>query len=219
MFSIDMKRMVRTSFVAFTSKLLSFYKLSFVVGSQAIFFSASSFSMPLIGVFGGPLLTTFVWALMLCVRCATGSLSMATLAFSIPGYCAALYLGTQSRIIKCGISFASIALFLLHPVGAQAAVYSAYWLIPLVLGVTAQRSFFMHALGATLTAHAVGSVIWLYSVSTTPALWIGLIPVVAIERLTFAAGMVVLHAIVQKISAATSSVCSKKESLFAFLTR
>ncbi len=219
MFNIDIKRIIHTSFVAAAAKLLSFYKLSFVVGSQAIFFSASNLSMPLVGAFGGAALTTVIWALILGLRFAAGSFSLATLAFYIPGYCAALYLATQSRMLKCGIPLLCMVLFVINPVGMQAAIYSAYWLIPLMIGATAQRSFFMQAVGATFTAHAVGSVIWLYTMPTTPALWFGLIPIVAVERLTFAAGMVVLHTVLQKLIAAASSVCAKKDSIHAFLNR
>lgn len=175
-------------------KLLSICKLSFVVGSQAILFSASNLSMPLIGFFGGVTGATFIWALLLLCRYAVSSFSLSTLAFYIPGYCAALYLATPSRLVRCGMPILAMALFLLHPVGLQAAFYSSYWLIPLGIGLLPPRSFFAQALGATFTAHAVGSVIWLYTVPMAPEVWLGLIPLVALERLTFAAGMVVMRA-------------------------
>jgi hypothetical protein len=50
-------------------------------------------------------------------------------------------------------------------------------------------SLYARSLGATFTAHAVGSVLFLYTIPTVPALWLGLIPIVAIERGLFACGI------------------------------
>jgi hypothetical protein len=200
-------------------KVLSICKLSFVVGSQAIFFSASNLSMPLIGFFGGATGATFIWALLLMCRHAAGAFSLATLAFYIPGYCAALYLATPSRLIRCGMPLLAIGLFLLHPVGFQAALYSGYWLIPLCIGILVPRSFFAHALGATFTAHAVGSVIWLYTVPMTPEAWLGLMPLVALERFTFAAGMVVIRAVIMRMTWFCSRLLSFPHRQLVPLTR
>src|SRR2546430_1999084 len=52
---------------------------------------------------------------------------------------------------------------------------------------------FLQALGSAFIAHAVGSVIWLYTVGMTPAAWLGLIPVVFVERMLCAAGMTVAY--------------------------
>lgn len=84
-----------------------------------------------------------------------------------------------------------IVLFVLHPVGSGAFVYSLYWLIPITVFFI--RFFFKHsaflvALSSTFLAHAVGSVMWLYLVPVPPERWIALIPVVAVERLCIAAG-------------------------------
>ena len=83
--------------------------------------------------------------------------------------------------------------FIAHPVGAQAWVYSLYWLIPVVLYFLRKESLFLTALGSTFTAHAVGSVIWIYANPMTPQAWLVLIPVVFIERFVFASGMVVAY--------------------------
>jgi hypothetical protein len=68
-----------------------------------------------------------------------------------------------------------------------------YWLIPVILYVVPQRSLFLNGLGSTFVAHAVGSVIWLYTVPMTAGMWMGLMPIVALERILFALGMVVVH--------------------------
>ena len=51
-------------------------------------------------------------------------------------------------------------------------------------------------LGSTFTAHAVGSVIWLYAgLVPNPETWLALIPVVVLERILFASGMFVGYTI------------------------
>lgn len=88
--------------------------------------------------------------------------------------------------------------FMAHPVGAQAWVYSVYWLIPVLLYVIRKKSLFLEALGSTFIAHAVGSVIWIYADPITPHAWLALIPVVFIERLIFASGIVVVFHCIQQ---------------------
>jgi len=46
------------------------------------------------------------------------------------------------------------------------------------------------ALIASFIAHAVGSVIWLYCGTIAPEIWTALMPLVIVERLLIAAGMV-----------------------------
>ncbi len=191
----EIQRSVGVFGTILVSKLLAFYKLSFVVGSHALMFSASNLCMPLVGHFGSVSGATVVWIFLLAFRVLGEPFSLSVLAFYLPGYCAALYLATSSRLIRCGLPLLAIGLFGLHPVGFKAMMYSLFWLIPTLIGAGVGKSFFAQALGATFTAHAVGSVIWLYTVPMVPADWLSLIPLVAVERLTFAAGMVVVHAI------------------------
>lgn len=184
---------LKTVLVLICSKLLSLLKLSSVVGSHGILFSASNLCLPLVGLFGRTSGATVTWALLLGLRLMAGAFSVATLAFYLPGYAAALYLATPNRLLRFGIPAFCMVLFLLHPVGFQAAIYSFYWIIPMLVGTGLFRSFYVTALGATFTAHAVGSVIWLYTVPMAAEEWLALIPLVAIERITFAAGMVALY--------------------------
>jgi len=91
---------------------------------------------------------------------------------------------------KLGIIVPALAMaaFWLHPVGAQAWYYALYWTIPIIAKFLPDR-LFIRSLGSTFTAHAVGSVLFLYTIPTAPILWIGLIPVVAMERAIFALGI------------------------------
>ena len=90
-------------------------------------------------------------------------------------------------------------LFVMHPVGGQAFTYSLYWLVPVALcalftlqpSLKARRSFSLMATGlsATFISHAVGSVMWLYSLQLSAQYWLGLVPVVPIERMLLAGGI------------------------------
>jgi hypothetical protein len=70
-----------------------------------------------------------------------------------------------------------------------------------------QRSLFLQALGSTFIAHAVGSVIWLYTVPMTAAMWMGLMPIVLFERIAFALGMVIAHYVISFIFEMIDTVC------------
>jgi hypothetical protein len=61
-------------------------------------------------------------------------------------------------------------------------------------------------LGSTFIAHAVGSTIWIYTVPMTAQMWLGLMPLVAIERLCFATGMVVSYHAVHAATNAASQL-------------
>jgi hypothetical protein len=100
-------------------------------------------------------------------------------------------------------------LFVMHPVGGQAFVYSLYWLIPVALYFIPHRSLFLTGLGSTFIAHAVGSVIWCYTVPMTAGMWMALMPVVFCERLLFALGMVVMHFVLSSIFSALNAIEQK----------
>lgn len=109
-----------------------------------------------------------------------------------------------SRAIQVLVPLACMALFMAHPVGAEAWVYSLYWLIPPILALAPAQNVYFRSLGATFTQHAIGGVVWIYFVNPlTPAVWLALIPVVAVERLLFASGIsisyVVTNAIVSRV--------------------
>lgn len=86
------------------------------------------------------------------------------------------------------IPAAAIMAFWLHPVGSQVWLYPLYWLIPIAAKFL-PKNLFLRSLGSTFMAHAVGSVLFLYTIPTAPELWLMLIPIVAIERGLFAIGI------------------------------
>ena len=85
-----------------------------------------------------------------------------------------------------------MVLFISHATGSQVFYYSFYWLIPMAL-YFAPVSIYTRSLSATFVAHAVGSVVWLYFRSIGVEVWQLLVPMVIVERLLMAAGMVAIH--------------------------
>ena len=193
-----MKKAVGSIGFALLTKFSSIFKMSFIVGSQMIWLSGPAVLAPLAGAFGGVLGSAIVFVARLALHFLMfKTISLSFLVFCVPGFFASLYWATRSAVIRVIVPIACMGLFIAHPVGNQAFVYSLYWLLPVVLYVSGNRSLFGQALGATFVAHAVGSVIWLYTVPMTAALWLGLIPVVACERLLFAVLMVGAYRVIE----------------------
>lgn len=172
--------------------LLRFVKISPILGSSFSFFSLSDLVMPLSGNVGLGFVGLIV-AVRVCFKTLLWRTPLTALVYHIPGICASGYWAFENKIISLIIPLLCIAAFIVHPVGLQAIPYSLYWLIPTALYFVKEKSVLMHSLASTFIAHSVGSVIFLYTTPTLPALWIGLIPIVAIERLAFAAGMTVVY--------------------------
>lgn len=197
-------------------KIAGLLKVSFLVGSQMIWFSANNSVLPLAGAFGGVMGSGLVFlARQLLHLVFFKTVSLSFLAFCVPGFCASLYWSTQHYAIRLLLPIVCMGLFVIHPVGAQAFVYSFYWLIPVALYFIPQRSLFLEALGSTFIAHAVGSVIWLYTVPMTAGMWIGLMPIVLFERIFFAVGMVVAHRILSFIFRMIDSIDSVDKKVVA----
>jgi len=186
-------------YAAFIS-LISKLKISFIIGSKMAFFGASHCISPLIGYYSGAT-TTFLTFFMRTIIFAlmSTSLPITSLFYHIPTLCASLYFATytstnnilRNRLAMATIPILCFMLFYLHPIGNQALAYTFFWLIPLLSLLITHKNIFIHALASTFIAHAVGSVIWIYTIGPkTAAAWLALIPIVIIERVLFASGMV-----------------------------
>ncbi len=185
--------------IAFSSlvQLASLFKVSFIWGSFRGFLSTTTMITPLAGAFGGGLGVFGVGCMRLALHILLfGKISILFLTNFAPGMAGGLYWSSRSIIIRFGVPLACMMLFIAHPVGGQAFLYSFYWLVPMALYFVKEKNCFLEALGSTLTAHAVGSTIWLYCLPATPAFWIALIPVVFVERLVFAGGMAVAYKVI-----------------------
>lgn len=123
---------------------------------------------------------------------------------------AAIYFGMVAKNkLPAAIGIIAFVLFVMHPVGSQAWVYALYWLIPLGAAFLGSN-LIARSLGATFTAHAIGGIIWLYTLPTTPQFWLALIPIVAFERLLFAGGIaasyVALNSVLYRIEVARKAL-------------
>jgi hypothetical protein len=184
----------RSALFASLIKLASFLKVSYVIGPFALFFSATHIIMPLTGAFGGVSITLLTLGIGFVSKLLLGaSYAPYIITYHIPELFASAYWTYRHWLLHGALPIGCMLLFITHPEGFYAAPYALYWLIPVVLYVKKSTSVFATALGSTFIAHAVGSVIWLYTVPMTTAAWYMLIPVVAVERLLFAVGMTMVH--------------------------
>ncbi len=184
----------QAAFFTLFVKAASLLKVSFVLGSQAIFFSGVNIVAPLSGAFGGVRGSLSVFMLGVTIQLLLGGFSgLHMLAFCVPGLFAALYWASSSGLIRVLVPQLCIILFIAHPVGSLAFPYAFFWFIPIALYFFPRNGLFFQALGSTFVAHAVGSVIWLYTMPTAPSLWLSLMPIVVLERLLFAIGMVGMY--------------------------
>jgi hypothetical protein len=201
-------------------KILGLLKVSFVIGSQMIWFSATNSILPLAGAFGSIMGSGLVFLVRQLIHFAFfKTISLSFLAFCIPGFFASLYWSTNHYVIRLLLPIVCMGLFVIHPIGAQAFVYSLYWLIPVILYFVPQRSLFLQALGSTFIAHAVGSVIWLYTTSMTADMWILLMPIVIFERIFFAVAMVVVYHILSFVFEAIDMMDPAKDLPKVYLNK
>ena len=192
----------------------SYLKFSFGLGSHKFFFSGINFLVPVVGAFLSlPVAVIFVGILFFIKKIALGGL----ITFGLPTVIATItfslirkQLNQQSFLIEMSNFFfrvilpvMAIFLFVLHPIGQQAFIYSFYWLIPISLyflqKFNIHNSIFAQALTTTFIAHAVGSVMWLYFIPMTSVQWISLIPIVAVERLVFVSGISLIHLVIGNV--------------------
>ncbi|MCK4326882.1 MAG: hypothetical protein KAW41_00215 [Candidatus Diapherotrites archaeon] len=163
-----------------------------LLGADNQFFTLFQFFGPTAGAFLGPVVgaASVLLAQLANFVLAGKEVTIINLFRLTPMLFAAAYFGSKGLRQRyfAVIPLLAMAAFWLHPVGQEACwFYALYWLIPIV--VTLKPGLVSRSVGATFTAHAVGSVAFLYAVPTTAALWIGLIPVVALERGLFSLGI------------------------------
>ena len=134
----------------------------------------------------------------------------ATIIRLFPLALAALYFGVRKyKTLVAIIPLVAMVFFIMHPEGRGAWYYSLYWLIPFVTSF-AKRSLVLNSLGATFTAHSIGSVAFLYAFSLPTAMWIGLIPIVFLERMLFTGGIAVSYVAMNTIADKLATTLSIK---------
>lgn len=198
--------------IAFFAAQINF---SSIVGAEKQYFTFFQFLGPTAGAFLGPLFgaASVLFAELLNFVLLGKEIEIINLLRLTPMLFAAFYFGAFRRrkqpVFNSSLFIAIVPVlcmlaFWAHPVGALAWAYPLYWLIPAV-SLLFRKRLFMRSLGATFTAHAIGSTLWLYTVPMPPEAWLALIPIVAYERLAFAAGIsvgyIALNAVLSRLSA------------------
>lgn len=164
-------------------------KFTQIVGSS-LKFSLFDFYGPIVAGFIGSIWGLLTVALMQLANWAWHGFAIdaATIIRFFPMLLAVLYFAKKSKLILIAPVIAMIS-FWFHPEGRQAWYFALYWLIPLIMYFLHDKLLFARALGATFTAHSVGGMLWIWTFNLKASAWIGLIPIVWLERGLMAIGI------------------------------
>ena len=182
----------------FAAAMLAAERINFspIVGQAGQSFTATQFFAPTIAAFLGfglGLAALAVSQVANFVILGKAASAVSVLRLATPLFAAHYFATAQNETRNPAnilVPIAAIAVFLSVPAGFSAWYYSLYWLIPVCVSVFGLgKNLFARSLGATFTAHAVGSAIWSLSVPMTAAQWTSLVFVTAVERISFAAGI------------------------------
>lgn len=183
-------------------------RISFVWGSQKYFFSSLAILLPLVGVLFKTKKTFGVVGGYFFLKALFGFFP---LTFGLPSLCAAAnyssfaaqtkYAALQKFFLNVVLPLLCMLIFVAHPVGRVAWVYSLYWLIPVFFYFQKKETVWAVSLSSSFIAHAVGSMFWLFLMPMSPERWLLLIPIVAVERLLFAVASVVVYGAIKKVMA------------------
>ncbi len=171
-------------------------KVASLVGASNQFFTLFQLVGPIAGAFLGPIIGV---AAVLLAQVANFFLlgkqaDLITILRFTPMLFAAYYFASSKRFDwVIAVPIAAMAAFMLHPIGSQVWYFSLYWLIPIAARLIAPNNLLAKSLGATFTAHAVGGALWIYATDMNASAWNALIPVVAIERFSFAIGIALAY--------------------------
>lgn len=164
-----------------------FLPFSFIIGSQFAFFSGTTSICLLMARHTG---LGIILLFLLPLKVLSISQLFLFLIHRVPLLFAAWSYRVSNFFTSMVLPIICLVLFLIHPVGQQAWSYPLYWFIPMMIYVAGYNNIFLKALESVFVAHAVGSVIWLYTHDMSSDIWLGLIPLVPVERLLMALGIV-----------------------------
>ncbi len=168
--------------------------LTHLIGSRVSFTLFDAFG-PIAGAFLGSIPGVASVLLMQAVNFVWHGANFSDVGVLIrllPVAVAAVYF---SRRMPLNVVIPALAIisFVSNPVGREVWYFSLFWTIPIICYFFQERYLLARALGATMTAHAVGGALWIWLVPLPAAVWIGLIPVVIVERLSFALGIALTY--------------------------
>ena len=169
-----------------------------VIGADNQFFTLFQFFAPTAGAFLGPIfgIIAVIFSQIADFVIVGKEFSLLSILRFLPMLFAVYYFATfrknKNKLFNVMVPLLAIALFIIHPVGREAWIFSLYWLIPVLAVIIPKKwpgSLFFRSYGSTFAAHAVGGVIWLYTVPMPAEAWLALIPIVAFERFLFGLGI------------------------------
>lgn len=171
-----------------------------LIGSRATFTLFDAFA-PIAGAFLGSfpgVITVFLMQFLNFLIKGAHFEDMGTFIRFVPMLFAVLYFA-KGRTFNLAIPLIAILAFNIHPIGRSVWYFSLYWFVPIICYFFQTRSLLARSLGATFTAHAVGGALWIYFFNLPKSVWIGLIPVVALERIFFALGITVMYVLLTNV--------------------
>ncbi len=204
-------------------KLSQFIKLSIIAAPYWLgSFSLSQFIMPISGLIltnKGMLAIFILQALwkILTIKSLTLITMLYCISYHIPNFLGAVYMSSSDIILKSSILLASAGLFVIHPIGTQIPLYTLYWVLPLALAIFKTDNLYLKSLATTLTAHAVGTVIHIYTFQTDVAFWTNLAKIIWIERLIFSLGIYLTYLTYKLALKLITAKIENKESACAIL--
>ena len=168
---------------------------SSVIGAENQFFTLYQFFGPTAGAFLGPIFggITVFFAQIADFLILGKEFTLINVLRMLPMIFAVIYFANRKKLLGAIVPLLCVVLYIAHPIGRASWLYSMYWLIPILGSLFPRKFLLLKSLGATFTAHAVGSVLWLYTVPMEAGQWLALIPTVAYERLIFACGIAVSY--------------------------
>ncbi len=197
----DIKKQIYFTIIFITLGLVALQvPLTHLVGSKAQFTVFDSFAPIAGGFFGSSFGAVAVLLMQLINFLIHGFkiLDSGTIVRLFPTMFAVVYFA-KKRKFNLIVPLLAIVAFNLHPIGRSVWYYSLYWLIPVICYFFQERFLLARSLGATFTAHAVGGALWIYTFGLPKAVWISLIPIVAIERLVFAFGIAGMYVVFNNV--------------------
>ena len=163
------------------------------------FFSINSIFCPLAGIISSTGLGALFFLFKAAIKYALLGFNLnLALTLQLPFIVSAI--AWKDKRVMFFVALISILFFTAHPVGSQAFVYSTLWLIPIFVSLTSFNNIFLRSFGATFTAHAVGSLGWLYFGSIPAATWVYLTPIAFFERAVFALGLFLAYTLWNRVS-------------------
>lgn len=172
-----------------------YLKFSYIIGTNAVFFSAVNILAPVAGIAFGLKYLILASLIIGAFKFALfGSVIYTISLYHVPQFFASAYWRFNSSLFKITVPLVAALIFFVHPQGSF--VYPVLWLVP-IFAIFFKNSF-SKALGATFTAHAVGSVIHLLAVGGVYN-WVSIMPIAIIERIMFAIGIFCMLKLVENV--------------------